>query len=54
MILEAALSEKNEENACLPLVNNFGHVELFQYPCLQYCKGGNCISQVCCLLWLLF
>ena len=28
MISEAALREKNEDNAWLPLLNNFGHVEV--------------------------
>ena len=53
MILEAALSEKTEENAWLTLLNNFGHAEVLLYPCLRYCKGGNCSSQVCWLPELL-
>ena len=40
MVLEAALSEKNEENAGLLLLNNFGHGDVLLYPCLRYraCK----------------
>ena len=53
MIVEAALGEKNEENACLRMLSNLGHVEVLLHPCLQYCKGRNCSSQVCCLLDLL-
>ena len=53
MILEAALSEKNEENASLLLLIKYGHAEVLLYPCLRYCKGGDCSSQVCCLLELL-
>ena len=33
--------------------NNFGQVEVLLYSCLQNCNGGNCSSQVCCLLELL-
>ena len=35
--------------------NNSGYTctEVCLYPCLQYCKGGHCRSQVCCLLELL-
>ena len=46
MILETALSEKNEEKASLPLPNKFGHSEVVLYPCLRCCKGGNCSSQL--------
>ena len=35
MILVAALSDKNEENACLPLLDNFGHAEVLLYPYLR-------------------
>ena len=45
MISEVGLSEKNKENALLPLPKILGHVEILLYPCLQYYKGGNCSSQ---------
>jgi len=43
VISEAALSEKNEENAWFPVPKYFGLVDVFLYP-------ANCSSPVCCLL----
>ena len=46
MISEAALSDKNEENAKLPLPNIFEYAEVLLYPCLQYCIVKEGISVV--------
>ena len=38
MFSEAALSDKNKENAKLPLPKFVRHIGVLLYPCLQYCK----------------
>ena len=40
MILKAALSEKNEENARLLMLNHFGHAEILLYPFCGIVKEG--------------
>ena len=39
------LSEKNDENACLPLLNNFGHVEFFYMMFCSIVKEGIAVDK---------